>query len=321
MRTPFKVSGGPLTRYRLKVAVHAWAVRVGSSLAVLLTADQVLTILMSQWEGMRANVFWTLLLACTLWGLAGAWVKARGLSYQQYDLDSGHYIAVRVADFEDSMRQHRQANIALGAHDTFDPTQLLGHSLHQLVFSKYLHPTPGSVAGHELSIRQSLALATPSGEEPASTQAHPYGTVAVLPMLAVGAEAASDDRPARYAYLVANSTRGSHSFVASSHQSRGTTPLRSIHARHRLTKDISPTLLMPLIGAGGSSAVTPMASLVQTIDDYFHDWRRVRTDRGGYDPVPRLVISLRPQELQAGTVDLEVVHGYLRAKLAAARAV
>ncbi|MGO2862158.1 MAG: hypothetical protein ACTIC1_13435 [Brevibacterium sp.] len=253
-------------------------------------------------------------------------VRTRFLREKTYRPDPNHSLSIRVDDFQGSMEAYPNANIAFGAHDTFDPAILHTDSLHSLIYEEYFDGPGSNVAETDeaKADRHKKAIERSAGPLPARGH-YPYGTVAVLPIRKTPHSAApgSEERTTpgteyqRRAYLVVNSTWGTHTFTSFGNVRAVTNPLNKIVSKHHKDHDASATLLVALIGTGKSSSVSSMSSLLTLIDEYFHQREISRSNPGSFDPISNVIVSLRPNELQAGTVDLEVVHQYCAAKLKA----
>lgn len=315
-----------LTQYRVKTWILT-TLRLGAAaLAVIMTLYSLVLALLPGSKNVLIIVMWAAVVVALVAIVIISSVRTRFLREKTYRPDPNHSLSIRVDDFRGSMEAYPGANVAFGAHDTFDPKVLHKDSLHYLIFEEFFHGPPSGRAhdDEEMIVRHRNAIDESAGPLPERGHYH-YGTVAVLPILATPRRAGLESSASRSqeigyqrrAYLVVNSTRGTHTFSSFGDVRAVTNPLDKIALKHRVDRDASATLLVALIGTGKSSSVSSMSSLLTLIDEYFHQREYSRSNPGSFDPISNVIVSLRPNELQAGTVDLEVVHQYCAAKLKA----
>lgn len=323
-----------LTQYRVKTWTLT-TLRLGAAaLAVIMTIYSLVLALFPGSEHVLFTIMWATVLVALVVIVIIASVRTRFLRERTYRPDPGRSLTIRVDDFLDSMEAYPNANIAFGAHDTFDPRILHPESLHALIFDKYFEYSDSSARGGcdaeneymSKVVAHQRAVVESAGPLPERGH-YPYGTVAVLPIRKTARQEDSDSvgsapqvrgtNGQRRAYLVVNSTRAKHTFSSWGNVRAATNPLRKIVAKHQDDHDVSATLLIALIGTGQSSSVSPMASLLTLIDEFFYQHEISRRSDVAFEPISKIIVSLRPGELQSGTVDLEVVHQYCAAKLKA----
>lgn len=317
-----------LTQYRLKTWT-LMTLRLGAAaLAIIMTIYSLLLALFPGHKHVLITVMWAALMISLVIIVVVSSVRTRFLREKTYRPDPSHSLTIRVDDFRGSMEAYPNANIAFGAHDTFDPDILHADSLHALIFDKFLDFSDSEgQENHAAKVKfHKQAVDTSAGPLPARGH-YPYGTVAVLPIGRTAQRPESESAQSksqpigtgyeRRAYLVVNSTWGTHTFSSYGNVRAVTNPLNQIVAKHRNDRDASANLLVALIGTGKSSSVSSMASLLTLIDEFFHQREVSRSNPATFDPISNTIVSLRPSELQSGTVDLEVVHQYCAAKLKA----
>jgi hypothetical protein len=323
--------GRALSRYRLRTGLIRGGRVLATFLAIALTAHDLASALLPDAGWLAAISTWGLVVTAVIVGVIVGLLEVRGLRTRRYVVDPDHTLTITVDDFLEVVDrpEYANANIALGANDRFTTGNLVPGSLHQEILAKYFDPSRIGQSGVDLAkAHQAAITASLSDITPVEADRYKYGTVAVLPIAdrlsdvnVEGGAARSVDRAhPRWAYLVANSTWGTHSFGASGEVPAALNPLKRIYCKHLKDGDTSRVLLVPLIGTGSSSAVSSMASIIALIDEYFDERLRARENLGearGLDPIGNVVISLQPGTLQTGAVDLAVVHQYAAAKLKA----
>lgn len=324
-----------LTQYRARTWTLTTLRWGAAALAVIMTLYSMLLAFFPDSNDVLVVIMWVTVSISLAVIVVISSIKTRLLRERTYRPDPGHSLTIRVDDFLGSMKAYPNANVAFGAHDTFDPEILHPNSLHALIFENYFASSESAAHGDYDSKVGAHDEAVTTSAGPLPLRGHyPYGTVAVLPIYktdirdleespgvvpdsARSKPLASDSYYQRRAYLIVNSTWGKHTFSSFGNVQAVTNPLSKIVEKHRIDHDVSACLLVALIGTGQSSSVSSMASLLTLIDEFFHQREIGRRNPFAFDPISNIVVSLRPSELQSGTVDLEVVHQYCAAKLKA----
>lgn len=318
-----------LTQYQLKTWFSIAGQYLLGALAVVATFYSVVSALLPELIKQLSWAMGIVLAVCLIVIIVISSSRTIGLRMRTYRTDPSHGLTIRVDDFQGSMSDYPNANIAFGAHDTFDPRILHEESLHAIIYDSFLEFEAEDADDRETAKVEAHGLAVESSAGPIPESGHyPYGTVAVLPILkeplgGSRAEVVKSNRAIgcyqRRAYLIVNSTWGTNTFSSCGDVRAVTNPLRRIIEKHREDCDTSATLLVALIGTGKSSSVSSMASMLTLIDEFFHQRELMRQSAYEFDPVSHVVVSLRPNELQSGSINLEVVHQYCAAKLKAFR--
>jgi len=224
-------------------------------------------------------------------------------------VDAEHSVTVVVGDFMDNLVRYPGASIVFGINDRAAVQGLAEDSLHFAVLD---HFSPGAGAADrqaaldEALLDQRLIPKRQRGRLDWTRRAAlPHGTVVMQPLGDFGSS------EARGAFLVVNSARGRADY-------HGTGISRSaadqVWAFHEQTGTVTEEILFSLVGTGRSRDLTKMQSALRIIDRYFESLAHDRHVR-----ISRVVISILPAVVRSGEVDLDVLHRYMSAKVAAER--
>lgn len=233
--------------------------------------------------------------------------------------ESQHSLTIVVEDFIKNLAEYSEASCAFGVNDRFSVTGLKEGSAHQDFLRAYFgdnsEETNQALLDKALVtaglVAEPTAITGPAweaGDHSHERERHPLGTVACLPFGEEGA------RGRRHAFLLANSSAGTHGFHGSGSSGNLVSEIWSYHARHHV---VSKQLLVTLIGNGHSNDLDPMSSARNLIDCYY---RHLEQSSVHEVSVKNLLISISPETVNSASVDLELIHAYARTRNALYRA-
>jgi len=251
-----------------------------------------------------ASIFGVALVAAIIAGLI-AQARLRSVTVA---VDAGHSVTVVVGDFMDNLDKYPRASFVLGINDRAAVEGLAEDSLHFAVLDRF---SRGGARERQESLddallEQRLIPRRQRGRvEWDRRTVLPHGTVVMQPVGTFGSAGA------RSAFLVVNSSRGRTDY-------RGTGASRSaadqVWAFHEHAGVFTDEILFSLVGTGRSRDLSKMHSALRIIDRYFEGLAHDRPVR-----IARVVISILPSVVRSGEVDLDVLHRYMSAKVAAER--
>ncbi|NLF04244.1 MAG: hypothetical protein GX593_04480 [Actinomycetales bacterium] len=276
----------------------------GLGIAVFEVAMLVLEDVDRTWLPVFVYIFFGVLVAVS--ALRGLVARRRTRAHR-VEVSPEASVEIVVDDFLGNLDRFPRASCVFGVNDRFAVEDLAPTSLHAHFLDTYATSTESAARQSELDAvleKYGIDPGTAGALDDDARKRHPGGTVVAVPF-GEGAGAA------RYAFLLVNSSRGTLGFTRVEEDAH----VRAVWDFHVKKRHVSDEVVFSLVGTGESRRLGKIQSAVEIIDEYF-----TQREHDPHPSIRRLIISIHPETVVTGEVDLEVLYNYLDARAAVHRA-